>query len=194
MSSASSDDEAGLGTPSTHFNSPWNNTNHLNDILPNSSHVARERLDASTLAVPALPSFDSMQPMSVRASTLQAIGNTPAPGAKRKRSKKKSKANKSEVADVSAVKDSVVRESVVTSTSQASAAAVKRRAATKKREKKPLPACLKDVKISERERFLHRPEDSDVAGEVVEVCFAIVTNAETVDLKSLNLEQLRRLV
>jgi len=66
------------------------------------------------------------------------------------------------------------------------------KAAKKKREKKPLPACLQSVKVSDRDRFLHGPEDGP-EDSVIEVCYAIKTDAETVELKTLNLDQLRRL-
>lgn len=179
--SSSDDDDAGLNNHSTRFSSPfdWNAgtgtcTSHgLNGVLHNSSNVTRERFDVSSLVVPLL--FASAQrPMQAGntnnftpSASDQQRPMVVAP--KRKRKKK-------------------VQRSLATGNSVATNDAGK-----KKREQKPLPKCLQDVKIVDRDRFLHHPEDSDIAGEVVEVCCAVKTDTETVDLKKLNLDQLRRL-
>mgnify|MGYP007080242962 CR=1 FL=1 len=51
---------------------------------------------------------------------------------------------------------------------------------------------MQEVALSDRDQFLHRPEDGP-DDHVVEACHAIKTPTETVELKALNLDQLRRL-
>lgn len=144
---------------------PWHGDgfsgHRIDSHLLNSSEITR-RLHAPGLSIPAFPNLGPMG-LRVEMSPLNAL---PA--------KKKSKTNNT----VASQKLPVV-------------AVPKKKAAAKKREKKPLPQCLKEVKLSDRDEFLHEGEDTD-DDKVVEVCCAFVCGGDTACLKDLNLCELRR--
>ena len=146
---------------------------HLNDVLHEPSNVVRQRLDISALSVPMqLPPMHSPGcPFTPNAAMLMTFPPAAAPDAVNKR-KRPTKTKQSVATD----KKPPVKPP-----------------GKKQREKKPLPTSLKNVKTSDRDKFLHRAEDSDVAGEVVEVCCAIKADGETVEMSKLNLDQMRRL-
>jgi len=65
----------------------------------------------------------------------------------------------------------------------------------KKREQKPLSCVILDsgVKISDKDNFLYETIDGDDPGQVVPVCYAIKCGTATIQIKSLNLDQLRHM-
>jgi len=149
---------------------PWHADGHsghrLNALLPNSSTRIRRAGNVVNMGIPSFPDLSQASGVEdtqfKRASAADGLASLQQEPAAKKPRAKTTQA------------------SVTTKPSR------------KKREKKPLPACLQEVAISDRDRFLHGPEDGP-DDSVVEVCYAIKTPTETVELKTLNLDQLRRL-